>query len=281
MRHEFDYELSKDEYIAGLIILMEQLRRQDAARARVLWEQIAGVIAIILIVMVFFPEGALALLVATLLVSVLQWVMSRRWLRTGTGISYDPQVARMHIEIDDSGVVEHSANRERRWSWDGIRQVHDTGALVVLELAGWDMLVLPARLWTGEAERKAFLDSLPAQLTRAEPLRANQELATRRGFPETVQIAALAAAVDALALGALALPWVTPRLPSGTGAAEGLAIVIGGVLLSCAFAYAALRFARSALPRLHESSPAAATVAAATLIWIVPIYLIAAYFEWI
>lgn len=103
----------------------------------------------------------------------------------------------------------------------------------------------------------------------------------RRGFSETVQIAALAAAVDALALGALALPWVTPRLPSGTGAAEGLAIVIGGVLLSCAFAYAAFRFARSALPRLHESSPIAATVAAAALIWIVPIYLIAVYFEWI
>ena len=281
MRHEFDYELTRDEYVAGLTVLMEQLRRQDAARARVLWEQIVGVIAIILIVMIFFPEGALALLVATLLVSMLQWGMSRRWLRTGTGISYDPQVARMHIEIDDSVVVERSANRQRRWSWDGIRQVHATDALVLFELVGWDMLVLPARLWPGDAERKAFVDSLPASVARAAPPRANQELAMRRGFSDTVQIAALAAAVDALALGALALQWVTPPLPSGTGAAEGLAIVIGGVLLSCAFAYAAFRFARSALPRLHESSPAAATVAAAALIWIVPIYLIAAYFQWI
>ncbi len=48
----------------------------------------------------------------------------------------------------------------RQWGWDAVRRVHRPAGYIVIELAGWDMIVLPDRLWPRPADRENFIAGL-------------------------------------------------------------------------------------------------------------------------
>lgn len=279
MEHRFEYRLSRDEYVAGLSVLTEELRRRDPWRARVLWEQGIAILVIILLVMLLFPSGVFAVLIVCFFVSLFEFAMRPRWTRGMTGVSYDPAVAEETVEIDDAGVSQRGAARLRSWPWTSVRQVHDAEPGLVLEVAGWDMVILPARLWDDAQTRQAFVAQLPCPV--AGPQANEPRKIPAPAFSALLPIAALAAAVEALAIvtGQLPLPRAEHAGQGATGlfvAAFGVAVLLGGL-----FAYAMFRLARRLLVRLHDKSPRAAILAVQALLWAIPLYFIAAYFGWV
>ena len=279
MGDRFEYRLSRDEYVAGLSVLTEELRLRDPWRSRVLWEQGIAILAIILLVTVLFPAGVFAVLIVCFFVSLFEFVMRPRWARGMTGVSYDPAVAEEVVEIDDAGVSQRSAARLRSWPWESVRQAHDVDAGVVLELAGWDMVMLPARLWQDSEDQRAFVMRLPCAV--AERRESQPKKIPAPAFSTMLPIAALAAAVEALAIVTGLLP-----LPRAEHVALGengifLAAFAAAILVAALFAYAVFRVARTLLVRLHDKSPRVAEVAVQALLWAIPLYFIAAYFGWL
>src|SRR5215218_10351112 len=75
-------------------------------------------------------------------------------------MSFDPAVGTQFLEFTDATITDSSAMRKRQWTWDAVRRVHEREAGLVFELVGWDMLVLPTRLWESAEDRQRFVDDI-------------------------------------------------------------------------------------------------------------------------
>jgi hypothetical protein len=279
MQTQFHYQLTRDEYVVGLGALMNELARQDMSGMRRLLEQLAMCVLVLAVITIAFPDALTGLLVATVLLAVLLGAMQARWLRAATGQSFDPAVADHEVEISDEGIIASSSLRVRRWSWRSVRRIHDLKQAIVLEFAGWDMLILPNRLWGRSEARGALLDEIRRLATHAAPSDAPRPTTTFQ-TRDLIIIGALAAAVDVLALVVFAMPAHRgPNPPISDPMFVGTFAAI--MLLGLALAYAAFRISRSVLARLHDRSPRVAVVIAQALIWAVPAYILIAYFGWI
>jgi hypothetical protein len=279
MQAEFHYQLGKDEYVAGLTPVMDELGRQDRSRTRRLFEQLALAVVILGAITFAFPDAALGLLAAIVLFTVFTSVLAPRWLRAATGQSYDPAVTDMDVEISDNGIVERTDRRERRWAWAAVRRIHESGGVIALEMAGWDMVVLPYRLWGYDDERRTFVEELRSLATAALPAKTPRT-AARVDTRDLLTIGAIAAAVDVLAIVAFAIPaYRGPGEPISDG--TFLALFFGLLLLGCVLAYFAYRFTRRGLDRLHDRSPALAIGIVHALIWAVPLYMVLSYLRWV
>lgn len=280
MHGQFRYRLSKDEYVVGLSALMNELGRQDEGRTRRLVEQLAIFGLVLAAITVAFPDALVGLLVATLLLAVFMGALRARWLRGATGQSYDPAVADHEVEITGDGIFDRSPLRERRWSWSAVRSIHDLKQAVVLELAGWDMLVMPDRLWSNGEERSAFLQDILRFATDVRPAAVVGRKLAPVGTHDLLTLGALAAAVDVFALASFAVPTLRGWVPA-IGDAAFVGIFAAMLLAGVALAYVAYRAARRTLMRLQDSWPAAAIGIAQALIWAVPVYMLIAYMGWI
>ena len=280
MQHRFEFELSRDEYVAGLAILTDELRKRDPWRTRVLWEQGVAIFAIILLVMALFPNGVLAVLIVAFFISILEIVMRPRWMRGTRGISYDPAVAEQVVELDSEGLSERSPARLRRWPWASVRQVHDSDYGVMFETAGWDMVMLPARLWANAADRAKFVGEMPCALA-ARPSGKPKDVPALT-FSAMLPIACLAAAVEVLGLlQNIFLPATPLAWTIRSGALPLLVGLVLALIIAGAFCYAVFRIAKWGLIRIHNRSPRAAEFAIQAIILAIPVYFIAAYFRWI
>lgn len=279
MQAEFHYQLSREEYVAGLTPIMDELGRQDTSRTRRLLEQLALAVLILGAISFAFPDAAVGLLAAIVLFTLLTSVLAPRWLNAATGISYDPTVTDMDVKISDSVIVERTGTRERRWAWPAVRRIHEARGVVALEMAGWDVLVLPHRLWDSDDQRSAFVEQLRTLATSALPIKTPR-IAARVDVRDLLTIGAIAAAVDVLAIVTFSIPaYRGPGQPISDGAFLGMfagLLLLGGVL-----AYLAYRFARRGLDRLHDRSPGFAMALAHALIWAVPLYMVLGYFGWV
>ena len=275
MHHYFEYELTRDEYIAGLQPLLEALGSTDPYRERRIWEGVAAVTLAIVPAAIFFPSSLGGVLTAAMILAVVQTILQRRWTRQGSGASYDPRTAAPSLRIDEDGLHERIDGRERHWEWSAVRGVHERSAVVSFQMIGWDMVIVPDRLWADGEDRRAFLDQVMKQAphaTTAAPVIENPPLPA---FNETGTVAAIAAGADTALLASF---WLGPVLIPA-GGADSLAAMAGGLLLLLAVyaigAVGAYKLARWGLPRLHARSRAAAAVLAQSLIWALPLYLLA------
>jgi len=276
MRAHFEHRLSRVDYITGVESLVTELGRSDPNRKRSNFEQIAMALGVLVIADILFPEAGPAFLLAAVGVLTLSAIFGKRWVRLARGASYDPAAMEVRVEIDGEKLSERSAVRERRWSWEAVRTVHDRGSVVVFSLAGWDMLALPASSWP-EAEQKArFLSEVETRL----PVGARMVPAAHHPSPEAEMnwtVAALFAAVDAAFGVTLLIPMYTMRfgaMAEDFGMIGAMAILwsIGGLAGYCAF-----RVAKSVLPKVHAKSSAAAAALALLLMLPLPVWMLAAY----
>ena len=279
MHQQFQFVLSKDEYVVGVAALTDQLGRQDTSRTSRLFEQIAVFVGTLAIIMVAFPGAVFGVLVAAVVLGLATSGLQARWLRRATGQSYDPAVAEHDVVIADEGISTNSELRRRQWSWPAVRRIHDLKQAILLEFVGWDMLVLPNRLWENSDERRAFLDTISSFAADVAPAPAPRKLAS---IPtrDLLTMGAVGASVDVLAVVVFALPaYRAATAPIGDAAFLGVFAAM--LLLGLALAYFAFRFARRGLEQLYDSSPAVAISIAHVLIWAVPLYMFIAYFRWI
>ena len=279
MQHRFEYHLRRDDYVAGLSLLFEQLRRSDRPAKRRAWEQVAMVVAVLAIVGVLFPNAITGVLVAAFLVSVFEFVLRPRWMRGAHGISYDPALSDMTITFDDNGISETTQERLRQWPWSAVRQVHEIDAGLIFELAGWDMVILPARLWSDRAGRAAFVEELPCKLATPDP-----NLPSKFGgaaFNELLPLAAFAVPLELLFMAVTFAParWLSQIRPSGPEVFWGG--LIATLIVLAALGYALYRLVRVGLIRLQNRSARAAAIVIQLIVWTVMVTTLAVVFGWL
>jgi hypothetical protein len=193
-----------------------------------------------------------------------------RWVRGAHRVSYDPTTARFTVEFTEQGIAEESPDRKRQWQWTAVRQVHDSGEVLVFELDGWDMLILPSRLWPDAAQKAAFLrESRERVPPRTEAAIPSPTTTLEPKVRDQLQIGAIAFGVDVL--------FVIVFLIPHAGGNVSVPVVATALLIGTALGYFAYRFARYALPQLYALSPRATVVATHMLIYAVPLYIVASY----
>jgi hypothetical protein len=273
MHETFQVDLTKPEYVVGLDTLFGELAKRDGNRNRMHYQRLAAVVVLLTATNWFFPEAMAGLLFIILGFALFDGIMGRFWFKSAHGASYDPEVGVQHVEITDEGITDRSPMRERRWPWDAVRRVHDRQTALVFEFVGWDMLVLPYRLWKSDEDRRAFIHAISGRITPS----AGEPISTTAS-PGPIQLdlykfAAFGAFLDACLI-------VTFLLPPLRGEITALAQQIGrsgailvAILISAALGYVAYRITKAWLPRLHNRSPAAATVLAHFLIWAFLVWL--------
>lgn len=275
MQARFEYQLTRDEHVVGVQALTSELAKLDKGVPSRLFASLATATAAMLIVTYFYPESFRGLIAAAFLILIGEMVLIPRRLRGVSGQSYDPAMADLLVELGEEGIQETASGRRRRWEWTAVRRLHDRGSAVVIELAGWDMVVLPSRLWPDDQAKSRFVEEFRARL----PEKAEEE--RRRGPavpPDANQmqmVAAIVVALLPLVLIAYLLPAYTERygpLADRIGLAGGLGAVI---LLSGAAGYPLYRFTRRALPRLHARRPGTTSVLTQLLAVALPFYLAA------
>ena len=280
MHTSFDYEYTKAEYLAGLETLTAQLARtQPRRKEMVLWQMLAAITLVFLLTGLLYPQAMTAVLLALVAMGVAQTLIQNHAARQTLGVSYDPSVASCQVTFGDEGLSEQCIGRRRQWSWNNVRGVYDHGSVVTVHVAGWDMIVMPKRLWDSAEEREQLLADIRERVAAtlepgAEP---PSPPVTHAGF-DALTLAPIAAAIDACLVVSLLLPAFTRGygpIAERVGFAGGMAIVLG---LSAALGSAAYKLTKALLPRLHARSPLAAQAAAQLLIWAFGIWFVGAYF---
>ena len=275
MPGSFNVALTRDDYVSALGVVSSELGKRDPMRDRRIWEQIGASALLVLVLTFIFRDAGSAVVVTILAASVLISALGTRWMRKSFGVSFDPATAHFTVEFTDQGIVEENPERRRQWQWAAVRQVHDTGAVLVFELDGWDMLILPNRLWPDAASKAAFLrqarEQVPPRAGSAKP--ASAHAIAGPAVLDQLRIGAIAVGVDVL----FAVSFLIPE----TDGTMRTPVVIMALLLGTVAGYFAYRLARHFLPQLYAQSPRATQLLTQVLIFAVPLYIAASYLGWI
>lgn len=193
----YQVELSRADYAVGLSALVAELARVDTARGRVLFARLAAGVAALILIAFAFPFSFPALVTAAMLIWFADMLVLSAFKTQTVGVSFDPAAhARNRIEFSDDSIVEQGELRARHWTWDAVRRVHLSSGHVVIELKGWDMIVLPNRLWPTPAERSAFVAELEAR---------RRSSGTRMSIPSPAQAEARATLIEPVLLARVSL----------------------------------------------------------------------------
>ena len=264
MDERFEVELTKPEYVVGLQALTGELVTHDKFAKRRTYERLAATVLLILIITYLQPEALMGIFILIVSYSLVELSMVRRWTDSAHGVSFDPAVGPATIHFTDEGITDTSATRTRHWSWQAVRKVHDRESAAVFELVGWDMIILPNRLWPDAASRLRFLSAVLQRL----PDQSDQAI-SRVNLPQLMTIdlfnmAAVGAFVDACLVLIILIPTYLRPIAGDLGRPAILVLVM---LVAILLGYGAYRAAQLGLPRLHAKSPLAAKTLAHCLIW--------------
>jgi hypothetical protein len=145
----------------------------------------------------------------------------------------------------------------------------------VFELDGWDMLILPNRLWPDAGQRLAFLrqarEGVPPRPEAAASISRTPALDFK--VRDQLMVGAIAVGVDVL----FAIGFLIPQ----AGGNVSVPVVVTALLIGTALGYFAYRFARYALPQVYALYPRITLIGTHVLIYAVPLYIVASYLGWI
>jgi hypothetical protein len=263
--------LTKEDYVDGLRTVMGELGRQDPYRDRRVWEQLAAFTLLFIVLFAVFRDAGMAVLVTLLAQVAVNSALGELWVRRSTGASYDRAMAHSTVSVFEDGLEDRTADRTRKWNWPAVRHVHDTGAALVFEMDGWDMLILPRRLWPDDQSKGGFL----REARRLVPPRADSARgpAPDLNARDMLQVGAIAAGIDVL--------FATSVLADPAARTNGYGLVALWLAIGVAAAYCAYRLVRSALLQLHAQRPRLALTLSQLLVLAVPLYILTAYLGWL
>lgn len=142
-----EYDLARQEFVTGLMAIFARLSAGDTYRP---WMNVARLAGLILLFIVWPALGwsAYSLLAAVIVIPLGEAAVQQFIGRRAIGSTFDPAESAIRLEISEDGLHERTANRERRYLWSGVRNVFETGDVIVFDLAGTDMVVVPDRAIT-------------------------------------------------------------------------------------------------------------------------------------
>lgn len=275
MLGQFNVALTREDYASGLAVLFRELGKRDPSRDRRIWEQLGATTLLLLVLLFVFRDASLAVVVTLFAQAFMLALLGERWVRRSHGVSYDPATAHYTVEFTEQGIAERNPHRTRQWQWAAVRQVHDSDDGLVFELDGWDMLILPNRLWPDAGQRSAFLrearERVPPRSEVSASISTTPALESR--VRDQLLVGAIAVGVDVL----FAIGFLIPQ----AGRNVSVPVVVTALLIGAALGYFAYRFARYALPQLHALYPRITLIGTHVLIYAVPLYIVASYLGWI
>jgi hypothetical protein len=200
----FRIQLSRAAYARGISTLSADLAQLDQSRGRMLAARLSVSIVTLLIVAIVFPGSISGLLLACLLFWLGELVVQATCRTQVFGTSFEPSVhAETTVIFEDSGIREKSATRTRQWDWDALQRIHVSTEELVIQLVGWDMVLLPTSLWSSLDARAAFIAVLQARRPQSEIHQASappSETESRHKLTEPMVLARVALAVGAYQL---------------------------------------------------------------------------------
>lgn len=231
----YQVELSRADYAVGLGALVRELANLDDVRGRLLIGRLAVMVVTLALIAFLFPHSLPGLLTAALMIWLGDWLVRSAFATQSLGVSFDPEAhSNMRVEFSESGIAEESALRSRRWTWDAVRRLHLSPGHVVVELKGWDMIILPDRLWASPEERKMFVAELEARRLPGE---------MRTAIPSEREATAGVVLIEPVLLARIALSVAAYQLvfegrvragtsldPNGLYVTTALALVAAGLL---------------------------------------------------
>ena len=247
----FQYSIAREQWVDGLMAVLARYSADDPYRSRLIIARLAG---LVLLVILWEAVGwsSWSLFAACLALPLGEAMIQRTIGRRAIGSTFDPGESDIWLEISDDGLHEKSRNRERRYLWSGVRGAYETGGVIVFDLAGTDILVLP-----GNAigpEKRLELEAGLAEYKLA--LISQSRLDTRSGttLPDAAATAKLAVAV---AIVGAAVGWATsgPVLLAGgpDNVVRNLLLAIAAGLVLAAIAWVATGSLLKAVARRSRS----------------------------
>jgi len=269
----FKYSLSKAEYGTGVQHLVGELSHNVPQGNRLAFELLGVSTLTGLASILLFPTSFVAVIFTIVemagLGAILQWRLRKR----PGGLTFDPRTAEsISVTFNDGGIVDGNSVRRRRWQWSSVRKLLDRDGMFVLVMAGWDMIVLPKRLWSSRDDQLAFAREINARIVVRPP----EATAADQRDSIDLSLGAIGVAVIVLSitvpLSIVPLNW----LPTSSAAVR-VSVVLLEFALSGLIAYFAWRAARHGFGRLAGKRAGLAKCIAFAVIWVFPVYWLISY----
>lgn len=275
MHARFKYSLSKAEYGTGVQHLIGELSHNVPQGNRLAIELLGVGILPGLVSILLFPMSFVAVTFTIVEVAVLGAILQWRLRKRPGGLTFDPRTAEsISVTFSDAGIVDGNSVRRRRWRWSSVRKLLDRDGMFVLVMAGWDMIVLPKRLWSSSDDQLAFAEDINARIVPLPP----EAAAADERHSIDLSLGAIGVAVIVLSitvpLSIVPLNW----LPTSSTTVR-VSAVLFEFALGALIAYFAWRAAQRGFGRLAGKRPGLAKCIAFAVIWIFPVYWLLSYFS--
>ena len=262
-----EYSVSREQWVAGLMAVLARYSADDPYRTRMIVARLIGLVVLIL-AWGMIGWSPWSLFAACLLLPLGELFTQRTIGRKAIGSTFDPGESEIWLEVSEDGLHEKTRNRERRYLWSGVGGVFETGGVIVFDLAGTDILVVPASAISDDQRQQ--LDDGLAENRLAVTRRSRLDARSGTVLPEVATIGKISVAV---AIMSAMIGWATsgPVLMAGgpdnaarnmlLALGAGLVLAVLGWLVAGALLRAAARRSEASANALAWAMFAAATVA--------------------
>jgi YcxB-like protein len=110
--------------------------------------------------------AALGYVAGLLSMALLFWVIQRRYSRHSLGDD-SPVLAESRLRLDPDGIEATAANGTTRYAWHGIRELTESGDLVVVWLDRALGIVVPKRAFASDRACRSFVEMVRAHLPQS------------------------------------------------------------------------------------------------------------------
>lgn len=248
----FDYTIAREQWVTGLMAVLARYSADDPYRSRMV---IARLVGFVLLFALWQIAGwhIYSLFAASFLLPLGEAFIQRTIGRKAIGSTFDPAEADIWLEISEDGLHEKTRNRERRYLWSGVRGVYETGRVIVFDLAGTDILVIPGDMI--DTDKRIQLDAGLAENELAIAQQSKLDAQSGTALPEVAAIAKLS--IAAAIMGA-AIGWATSGsvlVASGPeNVARNILLAVAGGLVLAAIGWFATDALLRAIARRSETA---------------------------
>jgi hypothetical protein len=174
MAVRLSYSLNREEYAAAAGALMKSVTVTDGHLSRMRKVRSITILYCIGVgftfafVLFLYPESARPILLiagsALILDGLMRWGINRLTTETH-GVTFHPRRhENMEAVFDQQTVTYAGREHKQEWRWSLLQRLHDLSDVLVLEFAGFEMLVVPKRAFETEGQHASFLETVARHL---------------------------------------------------------------------------------------------------------------------
>jgi hypothetical protein len=169
---EITFRLTREDYrrFSGLVSTRVGACRWRSSPPILFAVSFAALVAFGLLHRAFGETGvvaaALGYVAGLLSMMLFFWVLHRQYLRHSLGDD-SPVLAESHLRLDRDGIEATAAHGTTRYAWHGIREITETGDLVVVWIDRALGIVVPKRAFASDKACRSFVDTVRAHLPQS------------------------------------------------------------------------------------------------------------------